>query len=392
MLAQPLPNTKPICPFFYECGGCDSQDVSYADQIAHKDAWLRELFAPILQPATTWHPFLGSTDPYPTFFRNKIRYGFIEVDGKISASRHRKGEESADIAVDKCFLHSEESVEMMNFTARFAQEHGWSIYNPQTSRGWLKHLLIRQSKAYNTFMVGLVTDDAGIPDEKAWIEQFTTHFPMVTSLWQSVSWGKSNEQITDRHLWGEQTITEVVDGRSFVISPQAFFQTNGSMVETLYGAIRSTAALSNHETLWDLYAGSATIGIYLADQASRVISIESNPTNITDARENLSLNHIENVELISGKVEEVLTSQFITEHGAPNVVIVDPPRAGLHASLRRLLPYIGTHRLLYVSCNPLTCVRDIQELLKLGYSLKSVQGIDMFPHSWHCEVLTELVI
>jgi 23S rRNA (uracil1939-C5)-methyltransferase len=392
MLAKPLPSSKPICPFFYECGGCDSQDVLYADQIAYKDAWLKELFTPLLKEDTVWQEFIGSPEAYPLFFRNKIRYGFIKTEGHVSVSRHRKGEDAADLAVDKCFLQSEESVEMMNFTAKFAEEHNWSIYNPATGQGWLKHLLIRQSKAHNTFMVSLVTDEGPIRHESSWLTEFRAAFPMATSLWQSVSWGKSNERIVDRHLYGEETITDKIGEYSFLISPQAFFQTNGSMVETLYSTIRTTANLKKTDTVWDLYAGSATIGIYLSEAAKQVLSIESNRSNIIDARANLGLNKVENLELVSGKVEEVLTSTFIGVQGAPDVIVVDPPRAGLHQSLRRLLPHVGSHRLLYVSCNPLTCVRDVQELVKQGYNLKSVRGIDMFPHTWHCEVLVELTI
>jgi 23S rRNA (uracil1939-C5)-methyltransferase len=159
------------------------------------------------------------------------------------------------------------------------------------------------------------------------------------------------------------------------------------MVETLYRVIREQANLQGTEHLWDLYAGSATIGIFLSRQASRVTSIESSSANVADAVWNLEYNGITNVTMYEGLVEQVVTSSFIREVGPPDVVVVDPPRAGLHERFRQLLPNLGAEKIIYVSCNPLTCLRDIRELERDGYRVTTAQGIDMFPHSWHCELV-----
>jgi 23S rRNA (uracil1939-C5)-methyltransferase len=295
----PKPNTVPICPFFYQCGGCETQDISYQDQVAYKSTWLQELFSP-LASEVMWKDFLSSPQAFPIFFRNKIRFGFVKEEGKVFPSRHSKGSEEADIAVDTCFLQSPESVRIVQFTAKFAEDHNWTLYNPKTGTGWLKHLLIRQGKRTGETMLSLVTDAGTIPGEKAWIQQVTSEFPSVISLYQNSSWGRSNEHLEDRHLFGKTVIHEKIGDYNFQISPQAFFQTNSSMVEILYEAIKNTIPLSKNSHIWDLYAGSATIGIYLSQLVKEVLAIESNPSNIVDAQKNLELNNVRNVRIESG--------------------------------------------------------------------------------------------
>lgn len=383
-LVVPPPSVTPVCPYFSTCGGCDSQDIAYTDQLAAKETWLSDLFAP-LHPEQTL-PIIGSPKEYPTFFRNKIRFSFIEHEGKIWPSRHAKGSTAADIAVDHCYLQSEEANKIINITARIAQEYNWTPYSPMTGGGWFKHLLIRQGKATGDLMVSLISDRGEIPGLEAWREALLAEVPL-TSLYQSTGSGKSVEQLTDIHLWGKERIEEKVGDYTFAISPQAFFQTNSEMIETLYDTIRERSG--SGEVVWDLYAGSATIGSYVHDQFKKVVSIEANPANIADAQINLERNQIHNLELIEGKVEDILTSAFIREHGLPDCIILDPPRAGLHASLRTLLSGLKAPRLVYVSCNPVTAARDIAEL-QGAYHLTSLQAVDMFPHSWHAEMIAVL--
>ncbi len=384
-LNVPAPSVLAICPYFSQCGGCECQDVSYADQLAAKQQWLTDLFAP-LKPRNVL-PILGSGTEYPVFFRNKIRFSFIESEGMVWPSRHPKGSSKADIPVEKCFLHSEEANRIIRATAAHATTHNWSLYNPETGSGWLKHLLIRQGKATGELMVVAITDQSPIPGLKDWISVITTAAP-VTSIYQGTSWGKELTTITDVHLWGDTCIHEKIGEYTFAISPQAFFQTNSEMVSTLYDAV--SRAAGSGATLYDLYAGSATIGCYLSKQFEKVHSIEVNSSNVTDATENLALNDVTNVQVHEGLVEDVVTSAFIREHGAPDCVVVDPPRAGLHVRTRQLLIGLNLKKLVYVSCNPLTALRDMQELTKAGYALESLQPVDMFPHSWHAELVAVL--
>jgi len=384
-----VPQTAlPICPYFGICGGCDCQDVAYSDQLAAKAAWLQNLFAP-LKPKEVL-PIIGSGETYPVFFRNKIRFSFIKKGDTVWPARHRRGENVADIAADHCFLQSEEANSIIRFIATWADTHHWSLYDPKTESGWLKHVLIRQGKVTGEVMLSIVTDTSPIPEEETFIKEATKKLPFLTSLYHTQSWGKSLENLTDTLLWGNAVIHEQVGDCRFAISPQAFFQTNGAMVTTMYEAIRHHAGTG--ATLWDLYAGSATIGIFAHKSFENVLSIEINPSNIADARQNIQLNNAQNVEIVAGAVEDVLTSAFLKTHPQPDCIIVDPPRAGLHQRLRTLLPHVRTKRLVYTSCNPVSCLRDCTELVRAGFTLESIQPIDMFPHSWHCEMIAVLTI
>ena len=385
MLIKPAPSVTPICPFFYECGGCDSQDISYADQLAAKEAWVTELFAE-LNPATS-KPILGNSSEYPTFYRNKIRFSFVEKNGAVLPARHGKGEKSADVAVDECYLQSEISNQAVRITAEVATKYNWKPYNPSTEHGWLKHLLIREGKQTGELMLALVTDDVPIPGLDDWIARLRNELPL-TSLYQNIAYGKGLEEIHDQLLWGAPYITEKIGEYAYQISPQAFFQTNSSSLETLYNEIRSTAG--NGSLLWDLYAGSASIGIYLSKQFDAVVSIESNPANCADAQENLTRNAVQNVQIVQGKVEDILTSAYLSSHPVADSIIVDPPRAGLHPRFLTLLSGLPTRQIIYVSCNPITAVRDAKLLCQAGYHIDSLQPIDMFPHTWHCELILRL--
>lgn len=383
----PPPTVTPICPYFGVCGGCDAQDVGYTDQLRAKEAWIQELFAATKPRAVL--PILGSPQSYPTFFRNKIRFSFIRTeDGVVHPSRHQRGNDLADIPAERCYLLSEESNQIIQTIARHATAHQWSLYDPRTQTGWLKHVLIRHGKQTGEVMLCLVTDASPIPDRAAFTNQVTTELPFVSSLYHSQSYGRRVDHIEDELLAGEPVIHEKVGQYRFQISPQAFFQTNSEMVETLYSTIKTSAGEGN--VLWDLYAGSATIGLFLSEAFSQVSCIESNPSNCQDAHANITLNQRPNVQILQGAVEDLLTSAFITNQPPPDCIVVDPPRAGLHRRLRQLLPALPFQRLVYVSCNPLTALRDIQELRHHGLQCTSLQPLDLFPHSWHTELVAVL--
>lgn len=385
VLSIPQATVTPVCPYFSVCGGCSCQDVSYQDQLRAKQEWIHQLFAP-LNPGVS-RKILGSGSEYPVFFRNKIRFSFIEHDGMVWPSRHPKGSSKADIPVETCFLQSEEANRIIRATAAHATTHNWSLYNPETGSGWLKHILIRQGKHTGEIMVVAITDQSPVPGLEAWLAALQAAAP-VTSVYQGTSWGKDLITITDVHLWGATHIHEKVGDYTFAISPQAFFQTNSEMVQTLYDAVVDAAGTG--DWLWDLYAGSATIGCYLSKQFSSVVSIESNESNCRDGEFNIAHNAVQNLTLHQGLVEEVVTSAFIKEQGTPDCVVVDPPRAGLHVRTRQLLGGMRSQRLVYVSCNPITALRDCRELVASGYTLESIQPIDMFPHSWHAELVAVL--
>lgn len=383
----PSQTVKPICPYFGVCGGCDSQDIAYADQLAAKSNWLTAVFKD-LKPDQI-HPIIGSGEAYPIFFRNKIRFNFQWEAGQVVPTRHQKGNDNADITAWECYLQSPEANQVIQFIAKFATSAKWRLYDTKTQAGWLKHVLIRQAKSSREVMLVVISDESPIPALPQFIQAVQTELPFVTSLYHSTTFGSSTEQLTDQLLWGQPRISEQVGDWRFWISPQAFFQTNGAMLETFYNRIAELAG--SGQQLWDLYAGSATIGSYLSRQFEQVLCIESNPANLEDAQLNLETNQIQNLELVAGKVEDILTSSFISTNPVPDVIVLDPPRAGLHPRLRQLVPQLKAKQIVYASCNPLTCLRDCRELLQNGYRLASIQPIDMFPHSWHCEMIAVLV-
>jgi len=380
----PTPDITAPCPHATICGGCDFQDVLYSRQTAYKEAVLRELFTGLV-PENAWRPFLATTDPQPFYYRNKIRYGFVEVGEKILPSRHAKGETDADIPMRVCLLQSDLSVEIAHATAEFATKAGWKVFSTTEPTGFLKHILIREGKRTGEFMVSLVTTEKA-PDLSEWARSVQSLSPQIKSIYQTKTWGRNNEHQEDHLLAGESKIREKIGEYEFVISPHAFFQTNSLMVEKLYNLVRDSARLQPTDCLWDLYAGSATIGMYLSKDCKRVISIENNLQNIADAEENIALNDVKNLEVFSGSVDQIVNSQFINAHTADGIV-VDPPRAGLSPYLRRLLPHIPHRRLVYVSCNPQTLKRDLEDLTRSGYKVGEIRGVDMFPHTLHCEMV-----
>jgi 23S rRNA (uracil1939-C5)-methyltransferase len=382
----------PICPFFYQCGGCETQDIAYSDQLATKQAEIQRLFAPLCTKQTVIHPIQGQDSDYPVYYRNKIRFSFIKDDnGVIQPSRHAKGDSSADIAVDQCFLQSPRSDQIMAAVATFAQEKNWTLYDPKTGLGWLRHILIREGKFTGEIMLSTVSDTPEVLNERAWIAYCAEHLPWLTGLHHTQSFPNHPSKLESRCLAGSPQITEIIGDYHFVISPHAFFQTNSVMAQTLYS--QACAAAGSGESLWDLYAGSATIGIYAHRHFNKVLSIEVSPHNIVDALTNCARNTVNNLTVVQGQTEQVLTSAFIKEQGIPTSIIVDPPRAGLHRSLRDILPGIirkPEQNLVYVSCNPLTCLRDCQDLIQAGLCITDIWPIDMFPHTTHCELVIRL--
>jgi 23S rRNA (uracil1939-C5)-methyltransferase len=384
-----IPSTRPVCPYFGVCGGCDCQDVAYADQLAAKEEWVRQLFGDAI-PQDAWQPIVGTPGEYPIYYRGKIRFSFIERDGVVYPSRHQRGKDKPDIPVDRCFLLSPQADTLMNITAQFATKHSWSLYNPQTRTGWLKHLLIREGKRTNEMLVALVTDEQEMPGIPEWAEAIRQTVPQLKSIYHSRSWGPANLRFEDTLQWGDSGITEKVGRFRFWISPHAFFQTNDTNVERLYECVRDHANLTGKEAVWDLYAGSATIGTFLSDHAQKVLCVEANPANCQDAAWALAHNNVSNVRILQGEVEQVVTNRFHQDEGMPDVIVVDPPRAGLNEQFRTLLPHLGAKRIVYVSCNPTTCYRDVRSLERT-HRVISATPIDMFPHIWQCELVLTLV-
>ena len=378
--------TKPFCPYLSTCGGCSDTPLSYPEFAQAKDLALRQLFCNLI-PENIWKEFILYPNNEPIFFRNKIRFGFLDQNGRICPSRHARNSSVANIPIEGCYLQSEQCNEIINFVARFAEANKWSVYLDKSGgKGWLKSITIREGKVTNQIMVLITTNTNHFPNQEEFIASITARFPNIRSIYQTITTGKNNEDFSDLLIWGDAQIQEMISGFRYQISPHAFFQTNSQLLPTLYDEIANFVP-ENTKTLWDLYAGSATIGIFLSKHSERVVGIESNAQNIIDAKQNILINQTENVSIFEGQVEDVCNSQFILNY-FPDVVVVDPPRAGLSSKTIQLLLSIKPKRIIYVSCNPQSCLTNLKELTKRTYSIISAQGVDCFPRSEHCEMIT----
>ncbi len=382
------PQTRPpvscaaACPFFGVCGGCDFQDSLYTDQLTWKEQRLRELLTPLKVPAEKWLPMRHSDQEYPVYFRNKIRYGLcLDEQGNYAISRHAPENASSEVAVTTCLLQSERSVLVGSITAKLAQKYEWSLYDPKAQEGWFRHLLIREGKYTGELLVGLVTSMEGPAEEVVeWGRAIAEIEGCVGVVWVQDIEGK----LEDILLSGRSYLYEQLGDLRFRISLHAFFQTNSEMAAKLYQA--AADAVQGSKVVWDLYAGSATIGCAVAKNAEKVLSIESNPSALEDAEENKLLNHATNLEFRSGTVEDMLKPADLAT--APDAIIVDPPRAGLTQQARTLITYARPKKLVYISCNPNTFLRDALALQLGGFKIKEIGGFDLFPHSHHQEVFS----
>lgn len=375
-----------FCPYLSTCGGCKNTSLSYADFSASKEVELKAMFKEIITD-DLWKPFVKSNQLEPKFFRNKTRFGFLEVDGRVYPSRHSLNSSEANIPIEWCGLQSEECNSIINFVAEYAMSNNWSLYLDKSGgQGWLKSITIRESKSTNQFMVIILTNNEPFLDRNQFCTTITAKYPNIKSIYHTTTVGKNSENFTDRLIWGKPYIQDKIGEYTYHISPHSFFQTNDEMLVPLYDEI-SCLIPEGSEVIWDLYAGSASIGIYLSKKASKILCIESNEQNIKDGMLNIEYNKLQNIQMVGGLVEKACTSKFINDN-FPSVVIVDPPRAGLSEKTLQLLMSIKPNRIIYTSCNPATCLKNCEILTQKIYKISSAVGVDCFPRSQHCEMVT----
>lgn len=377
-----------FCPFFANCGGCDFQMINYQNQLKWKEMIFRDVLAKIggLVNLAMIQPVIGMKGECPQFYRNKIRFAFLKDGDEIKFSRHNRSNPQADIIVDKCFLQSERSNQILTTLAEWAKENNLTIFNNQTLSGFLKYVLIREGKKTSDLMIDITTTEGQINSQLK--DDFLQRLKITFSLYQTETLGISNSRIKLNHLHGSKFIKDQIGHCTFQISHDSFFQTNSVMAETIYNTVIEFLAPKPADVVWDLYCGTGTIGIYIAKQVSRVIGIESCRPAIDDAKINAKLNQITNIDFVCDRVEDMLRHSTFD---IPNSIIVDPPRAGLDDQTMLWLKKSNISKLVYVSCNPQTLARDIKDLTKDGqYQIIKIQPIDCFPHTHHIESVTLL--
>ena len=398
--------TEPFCSHFGVCGGCKWQCLSYEEQLKYKQKQVFDNLTRIGKvELPEFRPILGSEKT--RFYRNKLEFTFsnkrwlteeevkqdVKYDQMNAVGFHIPGAFDKVLAIDKCWLQDDISNQIRNAVRDYAYAHNFPFFNLRTQEGLLRNIMIRTSST-GELMVVLqckVTDDEGRRKMEEILQFMADSFPQITSLMYVIN-NKCNDTIGDLDVEvfkGNDHIFEEMEGLRFKVGPKSFYQTNSEQAYNLYKVAREFAGLTSNELVYDLYTGTGTIANFVARQARKVVGIEYVPEAIEDAKVNSALNGIDNTLFYAGDMKDILTNDFIAEHGRPDVIITDPPRAGMHNDVIDVILAAEPKRIVYVSCNPATQARDLQ-LLDGKYKVTAVQPVDMFPHTHHVENVVQL--
>jgi 23S rRNA (uracil1939-C5)-methyltransferase len=377
------------CQHYPACGGCRFQDLAYEAQVEAKAAQVRDALQRIaVLPDAPIEEIVPARSQFG--YRNKCEYTFWQGADGPEPGFHKAGRWDELIEVDKCWLATDLHNSIRNAVRDWAHEERLTAYDQKEHKGYLRHLVIREGRNTGQVLVQLVTNK-GERFERDHFVDVLRQFPEVKSIHWSVNEGPSEvTNLPSELLWGEEAIEEELCGLRFRIRPNAFLQTNTEMAETLYELAREFAGLTGSETVWDLYCGTGTIGLVLARDALTVWGIEIVEESVACAVENAALNGIGNAAFYAGNVGQAI-EDLRARGGEPDVVVVDPPRAGLAGKALKRLGETGAPRIVYVSCNPTTLAGDVKVLREeYGYELLRVKPVDMFPHTPHVEAVALL--
>ena len=394
---------EPPCRHFGVCGGCRWQHLPYDRQLFYKAKQVTDNLTRIGHiNIGQVDPILGSEKIYG--YRNKLEFTFSKrrwmtreeigteaVVTEPALGFHIPGIFDKVLDIKECLLMSEPADTIRNEVRKYALEKRLPFYDFREHSGFLRNMIVRKSST-GEVMVVLVTTDA-LPGERDLLLGFLTErFPEITSLYSIIN-TKRNDSISDLqpvHMAGSMFITEVMDGLRFRVGPKSFYQTNSGQAVRLYGIVKEFAQLTGRENVYDLYTGTGTIACCLASQAAGVTGIEYIEEAVADARVNAVENGISNAFFIAGDIKDTLTDELFLRRGKPDVIITDPPRAGMHADVVNAMLRSGADRIVYVSCNPATQARDIG-ILSAVYDVARITPVDMFPHTFHVENVALLV-
>lgn len=398
----------PMCEHFGICGGCKWQNLPYEEQLKAKQQQVFDQLTRIGKvELPSFQPILGSVKTKE--YRNKLEFGCANKrwytkeeiaalppkeegqEGNLSESAigfHITGAFDKIYPIKKCWLMDDLHNEIRNEISRYAKENSMSFYDIRAQHGLLRDLMMRNSNTGEFMLLVQFHYDEEGDEQKAMqlLQHIADTFPQITSLIY-VDNQKGNDTFGDLELTtfkGTDFIYETMEDLKFKVGPKSFYQTNTDQAYHLYCVARSFAQLTGGELVYDLYTGTGTIANFVAHQAKQVIGIEYVPEAIEDAKENSHVNGINNTLFYAGDMKDILTDDFIQEHGQPDVIITDPPRAGMHADVVKVILNASPKRIVYVSCNPATQARDLQ-LMDADYKVAAVQPVDMFPHTPHVE-------
>ena len=398
---------EPFCQHFGTCGGCKWQCLKYEEQLRYKQKQVVDALTRIGKvELPEVMPILGSR--HTRAYRNKLEFGFsnkkwltleqissgVVFDNMNAVGFHIPGAFDKILDIDHCHLMDDVNNRIRNDIRQYAFDHGLSFFDLRAQQGLLRGMMLRNSATGELMLLMQFhwTSQHEQQEAMALMQHLSEKFPEVTSLLY-VNNLKANDTVGDLDIQtfaGTDFIYETMEGLRFKVGPKSFYQTNTEQAYELYSVARKFAALTGSELVYDLYTGTGTIANFVARQARAVVGIEYVPEAIEDAKVNAELNQIDNASFFAGDMKDSLTREVLEEHGRPDVIITDPPRAGMHKDVVDTILFAAPQRIVYVSCNPATQARDLQ-LLNADYKVEAVQPVDMFPHTHHVENVVLLI-
>jgi 23S rRNA (uracil1939-C5)-methyltransferase len=394
--------TEPFCQHFGVCGGCQWQMLPYDKQLFYKRQQVEDNLKRIGKIELPEIPAVLGADK-TKWYRNKLEYTFSsrrfipenefvkdEINDLNAAGFHAKGLFDKVVEIEKCWLQAEPTNAIRKTIADFARKNNYSFYDHKLHTGFLRTVLLRICET-GEVMVNLVMAEDDKEKRNLLLEHLLKEVPGITTLLYTINtkWNDSLHDLDPVIVTGKGYVTEKLEDLQFKIGPKSFFQTNTRQAEKLYSVARDYAGLTGNETVYDLYCGTGSIGIFVNKLAKKIIGVEMIADAIGDAKENAALNNIHHAEFFAGDVIKICDDAFFAAHGKPDVIITDPPRAGMHEKLVKKILEIAAPVVVYVSCNPATQARDLR-LLDEKYIVTNVQPVDMFPHTHHIENVARL--
>lgn len=394
---------EPFCEHFGICGGCKWQPLPYEMQLQAKQKQVADQLSRIGHiDIPQLSPIIGSDNT--VFYRNKLEYSFsskrwvlkdedpdtIPPSDRMGLGFHVGKFFDKVLDIRKCWLQKEPSNSIRLFVKDFAVKNAMEFYDIRENKGFLRNMFIRSNEAGEVMLIICFAYD-NERKRKLLLDAVSDAFPEIISLYYVIN-TKLNDSISDQECLlykGEEAIYEKMEGLSFRIGPKSFYQTNTLQAYNLYKVVRDFAGLSGKEVVYDLYTGTGTIAQFVSSKAAKVVGIEYVPEAIEDAKANAAKNGISNCVFYSGDMKDVLNYDFIRANGKPDVIILDPPRAGIHPDVAKVILEAAPDKIVYVSCNPASQARDLA-ILTAGYDIKAVQPVDMFPHTMHVETVALL--
>lgn len=398
---------EPLCQHAGVCGGCSWQHISYAKQTKYKESQVRDHITRIAElNGDIVKPILACDTPF--YYRNKMEYSFAnrrwlteeEInreefvdDTGLAAGLHAPGRFDKILDLNECHLQKAESYQILDFVRNYCKANDISAYDHIKQEGYLRNVMIRNAFHTNDFMVNVVThrDETELITglSNALLEQF----PFITTIVNNINDTKSPTSVGryEKVIFGPGYIIDKIGKYSFKIHPNAFFQTNTKQAENLYSIVKEYAELKKDEIIYDLYCGVGTLSLFVSEHTKHVLGIELVDIAVENAKHNAIENNVDNVFFIKGDMKDVFTSGIVKEYGAPNVLITDPPRAGMHPDVVKRLCDLKVPRIVYVSCNTSTMARDLKELAEV-YEIEEITPVDMFPQTYHVEAVAKLTL